>query len=132
MHPYVISLKNLFEQNADPSKAAPMKKYMRDQFEYLGIKSPQVSQLLRGHISEYELPAFDELDEPSLPTQLAAQPFHLGVIEALEEAWIRLGRVPVTLQDGQHDPADVAPLLTVPLRLLYFGIDAGRATGAAI
>jgi hypothetical protein len=41
MHPYTHSLKSLFEQSADPAKAGPMKKYMRDQFEYLGIKSPQ-------------------------------------------------------------------------------------------
>ena len=41
MHPYVASLKTLFEQNANPAQAGPMKKYMRDQFEYLGIKTPQ-------------------------------------------------------------------------------------------
>ncbi|MFN8383144.1 MAG: DNA alkylation repair protein [Anaerolineales bacterium] len=62
MHPYVISLKSLFEQNADPAKAGPMKKYMRDQFEYLGIKSPQVTVLLRGHIKEHGLPPLDKVD----------------------------------------------------------------------
>lgn len=34
MHSYVKALKTLFEQNADPSQAPGMKKYMRDQFEY--------------------------------------------------------------------------------------------------
>ncbi len=47
MHPYVASLKTLFEQNANPAQAAPMKKYMRDQFEYLGIKTPQLKTLIR-------------------------------------------------------------------------------------
>ena len=62
MHPYAASLKTLFEQNADPVQAAPMKKYMRDQFEYLGIKSPQFKQLMREFISTHGLPPIDELD----------------------------------------------------------------------
>lgn len=63
MHPYVASLKRLFEQNADPAQAAPMKKYMRDQFEYLGIKSPQVKALFRQAVKENGLPSPEELDQ---------------------------------------------------------------------
>ena len=48
MHPYVLSLKKLYEQNANPAQAGPMKKYMRDQFEYLGIKTPQSAALHEG------------------------------------------------------------------------------------
>lgn len=62
MHPYVASLRTLFEQNAIPAQAAPMKKYMRDQFEYLGIKSPQVKALFRQAIRENGLPSLEELD----------------------------------------------------------------------
>jgi 3-methyladenine DNA glycosylase AlkD len=62
MHPYVVSLKTLFEQNADPVQAAPMKKYMRDQFEYLGIKSPQFKALMTDFIAANGLPAISELD----------------------------------------------------------------------
>ena len=62
MHSYVNSLKSLFEQNANPAQARPMKKYMRDQFEFLGIKSPQASVLLREHINEHGLPPLDQLD----------------------------------------------------------------------
>ncbi|MBL8079661.1 MAG: DNA alkylation repair protein [Anaerolineales bacterium] len=62
MHSYTLSLKTLFEKNADPIKAAPMKKYMRNQFEYLGIKSPQGVILLREHIKEHGLPPLDKLD----------------------------------------------------------------------
>jgi 3-methyladenine DNA glycosylase AlkD len=62
MHSYVLSLKNLFEQNANPAQAEPMKKYMRNQFEYLGIKSPQVSGVLREHIHEHGLPPLEKLD----------------------------------------------------------------------
>ena len=39
-----------------------MKKYMRDQFEYLGIKSPQFSALLKDFIKQNGLPPLDKLD----------------------------------------------------------------------
>jgi 3-methyladenine DNA glycosylase AlkD len=62
MHPYVVSLKTLFEQNADPAQAGPMKKYMRDQFEYLGIKTPQSVALQKEFYSKNGLPEIAELD----------------------------------------------------------------------
>ena len=62
MHPYVIPLKNSFEKNADPSQAAPMKKYMRDQFEYLGIKTPQSVSLQKEFYAEHGLPEITDLD----------------------------------------------------------------------
>ena len=63
MHPYVASLKALFEQNADASQAAPMKKYMRDQFEYLGIKTPKNVALQKEFYAQYGLPELSALDE---------------------------------------------------------------------
>jgi 3-methyladenine DNA glycosylase AlkD len=62
MHPCVTQLKTIFEQNADPTNAPAMKKYMRDQFEYLGIKSPKFKELLKQFISKNGLPPIDELD----------------------------------------------------------------------
>src|SRR5215216_5320937 len=62
MHPYVASLKTLFEQNADPLQAAPMKKYMCDQFEYLGIKTPKNVALQKEFIEEHGLPSLSELE----------------------------------------------------------------------
>jgi 3-methyladenine DNA glycosylase AlkD len=62
MHPYVASLKTLFEQNADPSQAAPMKKYMRDQFEYLGIKTPKNVALQKEFFEEHGFPQLSELE----------------------------------------------------------------------
>jgi len=62
MHPYVFPLKELFEENADPAQAAPMKKYMRDQFEYLGIKTPQSAALQKQFYAEYGLPEVTDLD----------------------------------------------------------------------
>ncbi len=62
MHPYVTSLKDLFEKNADPSQAPGMKKYMRDQFEYLGIKSPKFKELMKEFLTVNGLPPIKELD----------------------------------------------------------------------
>ena len=62
MHPYVASLKTLFERNANPAQAEPMKKYMRDQFEYLGIKSPQLKVLMKDFITANGLPPIHDLD----------------------------------------------------------------------
>jgi 3-methyladenine DNA glycosylase AlkD len=62
MHSYVRKLKSFFEPQADPVKAAPMKKYMREQFEYLGIKSPQMAALQKEFIAAHGLPPLEELD----------------------------------------------------------------------
>ncbi|MEW6085205.1 MAG: DNA alkylation repair protein [Chloroflexota bacterium] len=63
MNPYAANLKSLFEKHANPSQAAPMKKYMRDQFEYLGIKTPQSKALMKEFLSKNGLPTIDGLDE---------------------------------------------------------------------
>lgn len=62
MHPYVSSLKRLLEQHANPDQAGSMKKYMRDQFEYLGIKSPQLRELMKQFIAEQGKPPVKDLD----------------------------------------------------------------------
>jgi len=62
VHPYIVPLKTLFEKNADPVQAAPMKKYMRDQFAYLGIKTPQSVALQKEFYVEHGLPEITELD----------------------------------------------------------------------
>jgi 3-methyladenine DNA glycosylase AlkD len=62
MHPYVASLHALFEQHADPVQALPMKKYMRDQFEYLGIKTPENVALQKEFFEKFDFPPLSELD----------------------------------------------------------------------
>ena len=62
MHTYLLPLISSFEQNANPAQAAPMKTYMREQFEYLGIKSPQFKILMKEHIAAHGLPPAEELD----------------------------------------------------------------------
>ncbi|HJS17667.1 MAG TPA: DNA alkylation repair protein [Anaerolineales bacterium] len=85
MRSYIASLKELFEQHANPVQAAPMKKYMRDQFEYLGIKSPQVKALIREYISKHGLPALDDVNEISRELwELPQREFHYAAISLLE------------------------------------------------
>jgi 3-methyladenine DNA glycosylase AlkD len=52
----------MFEKNADPAQAPAMKKYMRDQFEYLGIKTPQSAALQKEFYAEHGLPQVTDLD----------------------------------------------------------------------
>jgi 3-methyladenine DNA glycosylase AlkD len=61
MHTYTRAIQSLFTTHADPLAAIPMKRYMRDQFEYLGIKIPQLRALLKEHIDEHGLPEEAEL-----------------------------------------------------------------------
>ena len=62
MHQYIKPLVALFEKNADPSQAPAMKKYMRDKFEYLGIKTPLSTALQKEFYAKHGLPDVAELD----------------------------------------------------------------------
>ncbi len=62
MHSYVRQIKDLFGAHAKPKEAAGMKRYMRDQFEYLGLKGPQMGALLRQHREAHGLPDLSDLD----------------------------------------------------------------------
>ena len=62
MHAYTRELKALFLRHANPKNAGPMKRYMRDQFEYVGLKHPDFTALLRRHIAAHGLPTLDQLD----------------------------------------------------------------------
>ena len=62
MHPYTRSIQALLSAHAHPSQAAPMKRYMRDQFEYLGLKGPIMGNLLRQHYQAHGLPDLPDLD----------------------------------------------------------------------
>ncbi len=62
MHSYTRSIQTLFASHAHPGQAVGMKRYMRGQFEYLGIKGPEMSALLREHSQVHGLPRLVELD----------------------------------------------------------------------
>ena len=51
-------IQSLFERHANASLALPMKHYMKDQFDFLGIKTPLRRQLMRQLLLDPELSAF--------------------------------------------------------------------------
>ena len=61
MSNYVESIKAVYQAHADPVAAGPMKAYMRNQFEYLGIKSPLQKELQKKFLAECGLPAISDL-----------------------------------------------------------------------
>jgi 3-methyladenine DNA glycosylase AlkD len=63
VHAYAKKIKALLPKHADPLAAPAMQRYMRDQFEYLGIKSPALSAALKGFYTENGLPSIGALDE---------------------------------------------------------------------
>jgi 3-methyladenine DNA glycosylase AlkD len=62
MHPYVTALRRALTRHAHPANAGPMKRYMRDQFEYLGLKTPELGRLLKQHYAEHGLPELAGLE----------------------------------------------------------------------
>lgn len=62
MSDYLLPLQAAFEANANPDSAAPMKKYMREKFEYLGIKTPLRRSLVKEFFANHGLPPLSELN----------------------------------------------------------------------
>lgn len=60
---YVQAIVDLFTAHANPEKAEPMKKYMRNLFPYLGIKTPERRALFKQFIAENGLPSMSELED---------------------------------------------------------------------
>lgn len=52
---YILPLSNSFVANANKIEAQAMKKYMKDKFEFFGVKSPLRKEIYKLHKSEYGL-----------------------------------------------------------------------------
>ena len=59
---YLKKLEELYVRHADPVRAVPMKKYMKDKFEYFGISSPDRKVIYREFFKSEGLPRINELD----------------------------------------------------------------------
>ncbi len=60
---YLGPLYHLFEANKSAELAVPMAKYMKNHFEFLGIKRPLRNELQRQFFKENGLPAINQLSE---------------------------------------------------------------------
>lgn len=61
MHAYSYALQTVLIQHANPDQAGSMQAYMRDQFPFLGIKTPARSALLKEFIAAQGLPSLADL-----------------------------------------------------------------------
>jgi 3-methyladenine DNA glycosylase AlkD len=60
---YFSSLELSFQKHASAQNAVPMKKYMREQFDFFGVQSKLREQLYKEFIKEYDLPAIEDIEE---------------------------------------------------------------------
>ncbi|OWY20077.1 DNA alkylation repair protein [Sphingobacteriales bacterium UPWRP_1] len=72
-HTYAQGLLQTFALHANPQNAAPMSKYMRNLFEFYGIKTPQRTELTRNYLKENGLPPVQQLPDVTLALWQAPQ-----------------------------------------------------------
>jgi len=69
---YLINLENTFREHADSSNAFHMKRYMKNQFEFFGIKSPLRKEISKPFLQKDNLPNVTLLKD--VTTQLWLKP----------------------------------------------------------
>ena len=60
---YLQPLEIAFKKHADTGNAAPMKRYMKDRYDYFGIKSPLRKEIYREHKQKHGLMSLAETEE---------------------------------------------------------------------
>ncbi len=61
MHPYIRPVSEAFKDLSNPTNAGPMEAYMRNQFRFYGIKTPQRRMICRDHMKNNPLLTEKEL-----------------------------------------------------------------------
>ena len=59
---YIQSLKNVLSENCNTDNAMHMKKYMKNKFEYYGIKSPLRKELCKPFLKKENLPKIEKIE----------------------------------------------------------------------
>lgn len=91
MHPYYQPLAAIYEHNANPRNADWMKRYMKNQFEFYGIKTPDRTRLNRGFFGQYGLP--EDKDLEPITSSLMQQPqreyhyFAISLAGKMKKQW---------------------------------------------
>lgn len=57
---YVNEIQVLLSEHANEEQATPMKAYMKNHFEFLGIRSPEFKQLLSAFVRDHGIPSVEE------------------------------------------------------------------------
>jgi 3-methyladenine DNA glycosylase AlkD len=61
-HPFIVSLGKAFKAAADPSNAVFQKTYLRDQFEFFGLKTELRRQITKDHFKKMEIGDYTTLE----------------------------------------------------------------------
>lgn len=79
---YIDILEELFVSAANPENAISMQQYMRNQFSFLGIKTPERKNILKSFFDKNGLPTIEELPIIiELLWQMPAREFQYAAIE---------------------------------------------------
>lgn len=79
---YLAQLQNFFHQHKNESHAVPMKKYMKEQFNFLGIRSPERRALIKLFIKEHGWPPREVVEDVVVGLySLPYREFHYTAIE---------------------------------------------------
>lgn len=84
----------LFRNHTDEEQAVPMSAYMRNNFPFLGIRSPLRKQLLRQLFAEYEMPDGEQLLlETAALYKMPEREFQYVAIALLDKGKKQLGTI---------------------------------------
>ena len=94
--PYTEEIIHAFKSVAKPGNASPMKAYMKNKFEYLGIKSPERRELAKSYLIKSTRPATEKLwgiinelwGQPEREFQYFAMELFSKYNNSLEKNWI--------------------------------------------
>lgn len=92
------ALENLFRENANPENAFFMKKYMKEKFSFLGIKSPERRALTRAFYKNYTRPDINNIE--NIVRQLwkmEEREFQYFAMELVEKELKKMGRYDIQL-----------------------------------
>ena len=74
MNPWIVALKNELQQHSNAEDALWMKKYMRNQFEFMGVKKPVQTQIFKQHLKNS--PPADYLSLANEMIEMEHREFH--------------------------------------------------------
>ncbi|RLC22949.1 MAG: DNA alkylation repair protein [Deltaproteobacteria bacterium] len=100
MHKYLVPISESFSSNANDDYAFRMKKYMKDKFDYFGIKSPERKILKKAFTDEYGFPELSELDNiVKVCWQLPQREFQYFIMEVLGRLAKKAGKERIELYE---------------------------------
>lgn len=86
INPYIQKLVILFSKHTDPDYAARSKKYLRNQYEFLGLSTPIRRELIRDFIKENGLPQNNTLKDVVLSLwDLPEREYQQAALDILEK-----------------------------------------------